>query len=404
MSETPSSSPNARTSRQRRVLVSGGGADGLAASLALHADGHDVTLTPATGPTRAGVDATVVDGALARFLDRHDLNEVDGLTTGARQYRYLDADGGLEAAADVDHHVTASDTLERALRHVLPDDVETRHEIDHREFAPLPDRPLGVGPAADEARAVEGPQEDGDVPWAATGHDLHVAADGWLSDARQHLYPEVTPDYAGYVAWQGAVSTTEVPDDLVARFDDAVTVSRGSRDLLVALLLPGASPGGGRDDRRLAWVWYTPVAPRELGTVLTDRHGTNHEQAVPRGALQDRFTTGLHERAAEHAPALTRLVRATPDPGVEPVVDLAVPRSVVGRTALLGNAAFTTRHHTAAGTTKAFSDATVLADALDRYDDVDHALADWEHTQGQRGRQLVEQGRQMDLDRLIGEV
>jgi 2-polyprenyl-6-methoxyphenol hydroxylase-like FAD-dependent oxidoreductase len=59
-------------------------------------------------------------------------------------------------------------------------------------------------------------------------------------------------------------------------------------------------------------------------------------------------------------------VAATPDPFVQTIVDVVVPRTVFGRVCLLGDAAFVVRPHTAGATAKAARDATVLATALKR--------------------------------------
>ena len=48
---------------------------------------------------------------------------------------------------------------------------------------------------------------------------------------------------------------------------------------------------------------------------------------------------------------------------------------IIGRVALLGDAAFVARPHVGMGTTKAAGDARALADHLARHDDIDAALA-----------------------------
>ena len=63
---------------------------------------------------------------------------------------------------------------------------------------------------------------------------------------------------------------------------------------------------------------------------------------------------------------LAALVAATPQPFLQPIVDVAPTRTVFGRVCLLGDAAFVVRPHTAGATAKAARDATTLARALKR--------------------------------------
>lgn len=369
MTEHPSHDVGrAASSDGYRVRVTGAGVAGLSVARVLDARGHTVDVVPATGGVDTmGVVAVAMTPNLAAFLDEYDVVEAASVATSASETRYLARDGTTETTFPVDRRFTAVEPLIAHLERTRP-----------RE------------------------RSGADTP--SSHVDLHVAADGWLSPVRQRLLPAVTPQYAGYVTWHGTIAEDSLPPEDATGFVDRLTLSRGPNDLLAAMVLPGTDGGTDPGERRLHWQWYRPVAARDLGTVLTDRHGRNHEGAVEPGDLQPRFTATLHEHAIDHAPALTRLVRSTANPGVEPVVDLTVPDAVVDDTVLVGDAAYATRQHTGASTTKAVEDASALGTALDRYGDLDAALADWRETQELAGRQLVEQGRQTDLDRLVGEV
>lgn len=92
-------------------------------------------------------------------------------------------------------------------------------------------------------------------------------------------------------------------------------------------------------------------------------------------------------------PRLAELVAATPDPFLQAIVDLVVPRTVFGRVCLLGDAAFVVRPHTAGATAKAARDAAVLASALKRArHDVDAGLARFEASQIAYGREMARHG------------
>src|SRR5260370_694531 len=77
--------------------------------------------------------------------------------------------------------------------------------------------------------------------------------------------------------------------------------------------------------------------------------------------------TDLREAAARHLPPAYRaLVAATRVPFLQTIQDLSVRRMAVGRIALVGDAAFIARPHTAASTAKAAGNALALVDALKR--------------------------------------
>src|ERR1700730_7496646 len=80
---------------------------------------------------------------------------------------------------------------------------------------------------------------------------------------------------------------------------------------------------------------------------------------------------------------------SAPDPFVQTIVDVVVPRTVFGRVCLLGDASFRVRPHTAGATAKAARDATVLATALKRARQNDAGLRSFEETQLEYGRDLV---------------
>lgn len=93
-------------------------------------------------------------------------------------------------------------------------------------------------------------------------------------------------------------------------------------------------------------------------------------------------------------PQFLELWDATKQPFLQPILDLAVPRMAVGRVAIVGDAAFIPRPHTAASTSKAAADALALGQAVTEHpDDLDNALAAWEPGQLALGRNLEAHGQ-----------
>jgi 2-polyprenyl-6-methoxyphenol hydroxylase-like FAD-dependent oxidoreductase len=100
---------------------------------------------------------------------------------------------------------------------------------------------------------------------------------------------------------------------------------------------------------------------------------------------------GLARR--EVPPVFADLVAETPDPFVQTIVDVVVPRTVFGRVMLLGDAAFVVRPHTAGAAAKAAHDASVLGRNLARArQNVDAGLKAAERLQLDYGNDLTRYG------------
>ena len=225
--------------------------------------------------------------------------------------------------------------------------------------------------------------------------DVLVCADGAQSASRRRLLPDVASNYAGYVAWRGALDEADAPADLVAYFDDAFTFSEArSGGHILVYFIPGEGADSTPGKRRLNWVWYAKAAATERDRLLIDREGRSHHSSLGQGEESPSSIRSLVELAhREVHPMLARLVAATPQPFLQTIVDVAVPRMVFGRTCLLGDAAFVVRPHTAGAAAKAARDASVLAMALKRAgQNVDAGLGSFEEMQLEYGREMVEYG------------
>lgn len=357
-----------------RIVVAGGSIGGLCAGLALHGAGFDVRVYERDrGALNARGAGIVVQDELVQLLRRNGAAALP--TTSCRVRRYLDPDGGDGRTQAMPQAFTSWDAIYATLRDAFP--AERYHA-----GAPLTE-------VADDGSHVVAELE-GHGRIAA---DLVVCADGAQSPSRRRLLPEVRPTYAGYVAWRGVIDEVQAPAGLVRLFEDSFTFSeaRAGGHMLVYLIPgEGADPSPGR--RRLNWVWYVGVTEVDLATLLVDRDGRRHHASLPRGGTPDDKVVALKERARrELHPRLAELVGATPDPFLQTIVDVLVPRMVFGRVCLLGDAAFVARPHTAGGTAKAARDASALASALRRAD-VDAALAGYERAQLEYGRDLTRYG------------
>jgi 2-polyprenyl-6-methoxyphenol hydroxylase-like FAD-dependent oxidoreductase len=225
--------------------------------------------------------------------------------------------------------------------------------------------------------------------------DLLVAADGSRSLVRSVLFPEVKPRYAGYLAWRGVVAESEADADLLKTFANQFTFQQMHRSHILCYLIPGANGETEPGARRLNWVWYWNVPEAALPGLMTGRDGKIRDFSVPPGQMRQELIEEQNRIAEElFCPQFLALWQATREPFAQPILDLAVPRMRQDRIAIVGDAAFIPRPHTAASTSKAATNARALGEALAaNHLDIDAALQEWEPPQVDLGRRLEIQGR-----------
>src|SRR6185437_8275815 len=121
-----------------------------------------------------------------------------------------------------------------------------------------------------------------------------------------------------------------------------------------------------------------------------------HPGSIPPPLIRPEIVTRMKADAAQRlAPQLAEILDRAPQPIFHPIYELASPRLVFGRVALLGDAAFVARPHGGAGVTKAALDAAALADALADATDIDAELARYEAEQLILGDWIVCRGRHL---------
>jgi 2,6-dihydroxypyridine 3-monooxygenase len=360
-----------------KVAVAGGSLGGLMAGLELLAAGADVHIFERSGRVLDDRGAGIVmqPHTLRILTERCGLDEAQ-TGTWLRYRQYLDQSGEVSSHQAMPQLMTSWGLLYRAFRTAFP--TERYHE----------EQPL-VSFAGSE-RGVKAAFGSAD----AGSFDLLIGADGSRSFIRNQLLPEIAPRYAGYVAWRGVVPESEASESLLLTFADHFTFQQMRHSHILCYLIPG--PSGERESgkRRINWVWYWNVPEKELSEALTGRDGKVHEFSLPPGQVREE---ALAAQAAivegMLSPQFQELWKATKEPFIQPILDLAVNKMVFDRTILLGDAAFIPRPHTAGSTAKAAMNAISLGKALASHPgDIDSALRSWEPSQLQLGRQLEFQG------------
>jgi 2,6-dihydroxypyridine 3-monooxygenase len=348
----------------RRAVVVGGSLGGLNAGLWLSDIGWDVTVLERSAAPLEGRGAGIVlHPATARYLVDHGIAALSQISAPVDWLRYLGAHGTVLSQTPCRFRFTSWTTLYRTLLGCLD-------RSSYRMGAEV----VGVEVADGGATVTTAAGE----PITA---DLIVAADGVASTIRALLLPEVFPRYAGYVGWRGTVGEAQLSAGVVGALHESITYHLMPASHLLAYPIPGG---------QFNWVWYRNVAEgAPLDDLMTGTDGRRHPLSLPPGTVQAHHVDQLRAAAKDLPAPLAELVTSTAEPFVQLIVDVAVPRMVVGRVCILGDAAFALRPHAAVGTAKAAEDAWQLARVLATAPgDVDRGLAAWEASQLDLGRRV----------------
>jgi 2-polyprenyl-6-methoxyphenol hydroxylase-like FAD-dependent oxidoreductase len=362
--------------RSLRVGINGGSTGGLCAGVALRGNGARVDIYERiAGPMETRGAGIVVQHELTNLLEQFGAPALPHTCCSSR--RYLSPDGGDGDLQPMPQRFTSWEAIYTTLRAAFPG----AHYHTGASILSFENTANGI-----------------DIELSGKARrsvDLVVCADGAQSETRRRLLPEVMPRYAGYVAWRGSLPEADVADHLAAFFDDKFSFSdaRSGGHILV-YMIPGANADTTAGKRLLNWVWYVHASDAELPELRTDKDGRRHHSSLPQGGATEAAVAALRDHARrEIHPRMAELVASTPDPFIQTIVDVVVPRTVFGRACLLGDAAFVVRPHTAGATAKAASDSMFLVEALvQAQGSVPQALQAFESAQIHYGIQMHRYG------------
>src|SRR5712675_1753461 len=361
-----------------RALVIGGSLGGLCAGVCLRAAGWRVSIferSPGLMDDRgAGI---VLQSEVLNLLEGLELTTRGDISVESGERQYLNKDGSVASSGFSQQFMTSWSALFNSLRRGFPDD-------DYHSGFKL------VNFTAEEkqvmARFENGREETG---------NLLVGGDGAWSAVRQQLLPKIAPEYAGYVAWRGVVAENALSAALLETLLDKFTFFQMPRSHILCYAIPGADGSITKGKRRLNWVWYWNYQEAdELAALLSDRTGQKRRTSVPPGMVcAEHWQKQMEIARAFLPPQFRELLEATEEPFVQSILDLAVPQMAFGCVALVGEAAFVLRPHTAAAAAKAAADGMALGEALREGDDnLAENLRRFETPQMQMGLRLRDYG------------
>lgn len=365
-----------------RALIIGGSVGGLLSANLLRSVGWDVSIFEraagnlATRGAGLGVTQELVS-VMQRLGARFDS------TAGVpnRSYVWMEKDGSIAFNHPRKNISSAWQRVYLPLRAITPENIYhqganfTRVEQDGDKVTAL---------------FADGTRETG---------DLLVAADGVFSTVRQQFLPDVAPVYANYVAWRGITNESDIPEWACEAIAGRVVNCFPDGEMLLTMAVPGADEDIRPGHRRFYFIWYRPANAQQLAEYFTDATGKVHELAIPPPLIRPELIESVRQEAKQNLPpAAAAIIQAAPQLLLQAINDMETPQLTFGRVAILGDAAFIARPHTAAGVTKAALDAQCLADELAKNgDNIDAALGEYNRQRLEFGKSLVAHARYLGV-------
>ncbi len=364
----------------RRLLIIGGSLIGLIAGNLFHRKGWNVQVFERVADDLEGRGAgiTILPG-LASAFQAAGVNETEsslGVVMPARIA--LDRSGKVVAERTFSQVMTSWGRLYESLKKVFPAERYRKGMTLER-----------VEQRAERVTAVfaNGESVDG---------DLLIGADGWRSTVRTQFLPALKPSYSGYIAWRCLVDENDLPPEQFEYLFDRYTVCVAPGEQAIAYPVPGPGHTLERGKRQFNVVWYHPAQEdTTLRRFMTDDSGHYHAYGIPPALFSKRIQTEMIETAQDVlAPQFGYALKNGRWHFFQPIFDMEPPQLAFGRVAIMGDAAFITRPHTAMGVPKGAGDVRALINGLENSKgDIDAALRHFESERLRVGRSIVARGR-----------
>lgn len=369
------------TSINQRAIIIGGSLSGLFAGILLRSIGWEVDIyerSPHALDSRGG--GVVLQPEVLTALQQADVAYEAPLGVVANERLYLERDGSIAQRLMMHQTLTSWNFLYGIMRRHFP--IEHYHQGKTlKDFQQVGEQVTAI--------FSDNTQETA---------DLLIGADGPNSTVRKQLLPSYEPQYAGYVAYRGLVEESKLAPQVANLMRERFVFYQFPNSHILQYVIPGEDESLQPGERRFNWVWYVNYdESTELATILTDKNGNRRGYSIPPGLMVPDVEQQMR-RYADQALArpFQQLVAATEEPFVQAILDLGVPQMAFDRIALVGDAAFIPRPHTAASVSKGAANAISLADTLVAQNhNVPKALEAWETNQLRLGMHLWQAGQSL---------
>ena len=370
-----------------KIIVIGGSIGGLSAGIALGCKGYDVEIYErSTTKMKDRGAGLVIQPDMMNYLQEHHISTKDVFGIPAYERQVLGGDGKPVYTFENDTSFTSWNYIWQQLKDYFPEDKYFYgHQLEKIE---------------EHDKTVTVTFTNGVKKTA----DLVIGADGYGSLTRASFLPQSEPRYAGYIAYRGLISESELTEEEIAFFENKFSIYPYQHSHILSYMVPGINGELQKGRRLFNWVWYVNKSKEQLDKVLTDKNNLKRKYAVPPTFLSDDSLKDLHELANRELPKILKdRVLQTENPFVQVIVDLLTPKMYQGRVAVLGDAASVVRPHTASGTAKAYREAIALANSLFFYkEDIDKALNHWNAQQVKKANDLAAYGKRLALKSGLG--
>ncbi|MEM8810831.1 MAG: FAD binding domain-containing protein [Cyanobacteria bacterium P01_G01_bin.38] len=366
-------------STDKHAIIIGGSLSGLFTGILLRSIGWQVDIyerSPHALDSRGG--GVVLQPAVLEAFRRAGVEYEAPLGVVANERLYLNQDGSIAQRMAMRQVLTSWNVLYGTMRRHFP----TEHYHPGKALTEIQQ----VGEQV-TALFADGTQDTA---------RLLIGADGPNSTVRQQLLPGYEPNYAGYVAYRGLVNETDLVKEAANLLTDRFVFYQYPNSHILQYVIPGENESLVPGERRFNWVWYVNYdEATELSSILTDKNDQRRGYSIPPGMITPEVEQQMRSHADQVlAPPFQQLVAATRAPFVQAILDLGIPQMAFDRIALVGDAAFVPRPHTAASVSKGAANAIALADALvTENHSVPKALQAWETDQLRLGMHLWRTGQ-----------
>jgi 2-polyprenyl-6-methoxyphenol hydroxylase-like FAD-dependent oxidoreductase len=221
--------------------------------------------------------------------------------------------------------------------------------------------------------------------------DLLIGADGMRSVVRRALFPEVHPQYVGYLAWRGMLEERHAAPEFVESCFSALNFSFPKGEELIGYPVAGANGAVDIGQRRFNIMWYRPVPPGpELRNMFTGTDGVHHEFGIPPSLVRPELIKDMKQEGHRvFPPMFAEVIGRMEGMFVQAIYDLESSQMGRGRIAVIGDAAFVARPHCGAGVSKAADDAASLTTALNTNPLIEDAIDAFSAERTKAGRAAV---------------